>query len=137
MNSIASDVRTAVFNALSAINYGGGNVPVHLILPDPPVYPYIEISSIEVDNDSTQTTIEAICSVTLEVVTASNVSGIKTNQAEAIEDSVYTAMMGISDQVENLLIITNFERSRMLKEYDGARVIYRKILEYRIETQNT
>ena len=137
MNSIASDVRTAVFNALSAINYGGGNVPVHLILPDPPVYPYIEISSIEVDNDSTQTTIEAICSVTIEVVTASNVSGIKTNQAEAIEDSVYTAMMGISDQVENLLIITNFERSRMLKEYDGARVIYRKILEYRIETQNT
>jgi len=137
MNSIASDVRTAVFNALSAINYGGGNVPVHLILPDPPVYPYIEISSIEVDNDSTQTTIEAICSVTLEVVTASNVSGIKTNQAEAIEDSVYTAMMGVANQVENLLIITNFERSRMLKEYDGARVIYRKILEYRIETQNT
>jgi hypothetical protein len=137
MNSIASDVRTAVFNALSAINYAGGNVPVHLIVPDPPTYPYIEISSIDIDNDSAQGAIEAICSVTLEVVTAASVSGIKAGMAETIEDSVYTAMMAISDQAENLLIISNFERSRLLKEYDGARVIYRKILEYRIETQDT
>jgi len=136
MNSIAKEVRTATYNALSAITWNGAAVPVHLVVPDPPTYPYIEIVDVEVDNDSTQTSIEAICTVRLEAVTAWLAGGGSYGAMEAIEDSISVAMAGLQGQVNNHMIIVNFERSSSLKDYDGARVVLRKIIEYRVETQD-
>ena len=135
MNNIAKDVRQAVYTALNALNYNGGNLPVHLVVPDPPVYPYLVLEGVSMDNTSSQVCVEAMCRVTIEAVSAWQAGGGGMNTVDDIETLVCAALDPIASPVMNKHFGSKFVTSSHLKDYDGARVIIRKRIEFEISTE--
>jgi len=125
MKDVGYSLRKAYFNKLNGmVTVNSAIVPIYDNIPDTANYPYIQISNINVIDESTKSNFNSNCVVTVQAFTGTDATSYSKSDADNISNQVMQLLINRSslpDTFPDFKVITNqFESSSYIENmYQG------------------